>query len=69
MTDCARIVVREECCAGEVLDTRLAFLRRTLEIGNGDSGDLFGSLFQKRLAGYNKLRDSEMRDYLDSILA
>ena len=65
---CESIVAREECCDGDVLDTRLAFFRRILETGNGDSGDLFGSFSSKQRLGYRTLRDYEIREYRDSKL-
>ncbi len=61
------IVAREECCDGVVLDTGLAFFRRTLETSNGTFRDLFGSFFQKQQVGYKRLGDYEIREYRDSI--
>jgi hypothetical protein len=61
-------VVREECCDGDVLDTRLACFRQTLEIRNGDSGDLFSSFSSNQLLGYKRVRDYKIREYRDSIL-
>ena len=43
MVACESIVARGECGKGDVLDTRLAFFRRTLETSNGNPGDLFSS--------------------------
>jgi hypothetical protein len=65
---CESIVAREECCDGDVLDMRLAFFRRTLETGNGDSNDLFSSFSSKQQVGYRRLRDYRVREYRDSIL-
>ncbi len=53
---------------GDGLDMRLAFFRRTLETGNGDSGDLFSSFSSKQRLGYRTLRDYKIREYRDSIL-
>ena len=61
-------MVREECCDGDVLDTRLAFFRQTLELGIGDSGDLFCSFFLGRLLGYKMLRQYKSREYRVSTL-
>jgi len=60
-------VARDECCDGDVLDTRLAFFGRTLKAGNGDSGDLFSSFSAKQRVGYRRLRDYKIREYRDSI--
>ncbi len=45
-------MARDERCDGDVLDTRLAFFRRTLKTGNGDSGDLLRSFSAKQRVGY-----------------
>src|SRR5712664_208852 len=68
MVACESIVAREECCDGDVLDMRLAFFRRTLETGNGESNDLFSSFSSKQQVGYRRLRGYETREDRDSIL-
>jgi hypothetical protein len=61
-------VARDECCGGDVLDTRLAFFGRTLETGNGDTVDLLRSFSSKQRTGYRRLRGYKIREYRDSIL-
>ena len=61
-------MTREECCDGDVLDMRLAVYRRTLETGNGDSGDLFCSFCPKEPLSYKRVSVYRIREYRDSIL-